>query len=285
MLEAARVVHARHGARLTLVGPFQPPELQARLAEPGVADASTTSASPRRTRRASWSVRARVGLLLLLGIKAYEDTLPTKIFEYMAEGLPVIASDVPLWKEFLDDTGAGVVVPADDGAAAGRGRLPAARRPGCGRGHGRARPPDRHRAVLLGHRGGDPARAVRQPRTIRVPPMNPSADRALRRGERPAGRPAAGRCAPRRRRDRARLRGGAGPALRGRTGPVPAVRARRLRPPAALHRRRLGRCGPGEPSTRARCPAGPGRPRDPRGAVGRSLRPRSSSPCSCGSVG
>ena len=119
MLEAARVVHARHGAGLTLVGPFQPPELQARLAEPGVANAVDYLGvtTPDEARELVGS--ARVGLLLLLGIKAYEDTLPTKIFEYMAEGLPVIASDVPLWKEFLDNTGAGVVVPADDGAAAG----------------------------------------------------------------------------------------------------------------------------------------------------------------------
>lgn len=46
--------------------------------------------------------RARAGLALLHPIPAYRESQPIKIFEYMAAGLPVIASDFPHWRALLD---------------------------------------------------------------------------------------------------------------------------------------------------------------------------------------
>ena len=56
---------------------------------------------------------AGVGLVPYLPQLDHLEALPTKIFEYMALGVPVLASDFPLWRRLIQDSGAGrVVTPA-----------------------------------------------------------------------------------------------------------------------------------------------------------------------------
>ena len=69
--------------------------------------------------REGWRVMARchVGLAVLLPEPRYLEAYPTKLFEYMALGLPVIASDFPLYRAIVERTGGGVCVdPLDPGA-------------------------------------------------------------------------------------------------------------------------------------------------------------------------
>ena len=118
MLDVARIAGTRHGERLTLIGTFMPPELEARLAEPelaGLIDYVGTQ-PPKRVRELLGE--SRVGLILQVGPEAYKRNLPTKMFEYMAEGMPVVASHFPLWKQILDEAEAGVTVDPEDGRAA-----------------------------------------------------------------------------------------------------------------------------------------------------------------------
>lgn len=53
---------------------------------------------------------ADIGLVCLHPEPRYIVALPVKLFEYMAAGLAVIASDFPLWKEIVEGNGCGLMV-------------------------------------------------------------------------------------------------------------------------------------------------------------------------------
>ncbi len=58
--------------------------------------------------------RCKIGMVTLLPVANYIEALPVKLFEYMAAGMPVIASNFPLWREIVESAGCGLLVdPAD----------------------------------------------------------------------------------------------------------------------------------------------------------------------------
>jgi hypothetical protein len=54
--------------------------------------------------------RSRIGILVLHPEHGYRESLPVKLFEYMAAGIPVIGSDFPLWKEIIEGNNCGICV-------------------------------------------------------------------------------------------------------------------------------------------------------------------------------
>lgn len=54
--------------------------------------------------------RCHIGLAVLNPIPNYVDSYPTKMFEYMAFGLPVVASNFPLYREVIEENQCGICV-------------------------------------------------------------------------------------------------------------------------------------------------------------------------------
>ena len=117
--EIVQAVELVPEARVVLAGHVQPPALAQELRHDRVELAGWLD----RAGVAAALRRARAGLLVLHPRRAYVDALPVKLFEYMAAGIPFVASDFPLWRELAD--GCGVFVdPRDPQAiAAAMGRL------------------------------------------------------------------------------------------------------------------------------------------------------------------
>lgn len=61
---------------------------------------------------------ALAGLCLLHDLPNYRHSLPTKAVEYLAAGIPAIATPLPLARELVESSGGGVVVPFQDAGAA-----------------------------------------------------------------------------------------------------------------------------------------------------------------------
>lgn len=61
---------------------------------------------------------ATAGLSLLHDERNYRYSHPTKVFEYLAEGLPVVATPLPLVREIVEGNRAGIIVPFRDPEAA-----------------------------------------------------------------------------------------------------------------------------------------------------------------------
>lgn len=59
----------------------------------------------------------RAGLVVLHATPCFERAYPIKLFEYMAAGLPSIASDFPIYREILDNGRCGLLVPPSNPAA------------------------------------------------------------------------------------------------------------------------------------------------------------------------
>lgn len=106
-------------ARLVLAGSCADPALARALArEPGWERVDAPGHLDRAGVRATMR-RALAGLVTLQPVANYLDALPVKMFEYMAAGLPVIASDFPLWRRIVEGNACGICVdPADPAAIA-----------------------------------------------------------------------------------------------------------------------------------------------------------------------
>jgi glycosyltransferase involved in cell wall biosynthesis len=115
MVEALEHVQPTLDARLDLVGLPQPRSLYEELRHlPGFQRVHVRGWMPWED---AWQLAFRegaVGLLLYQPAPNHVASLPTKLFEYMAAGLPVIASHFPLWRGIVEGNECGFIVDPRD---------------------------------------------------------------------------------------------------------------------------------------------------------------------------
>jgi glycosyltransferase involved in cell wall biosynthesis len=144
MIEALAQVHARRpDARLLHVGHFMPPELKreftAHALELGLAEAVCCVGRVPYADVGGYLERAAVGWVTWQPYAKNQKNIPTKLFEYMAYGLPVVSSDLDTTRPFVENGVTGTLVEAVDPAAHAEAILELLE--------------DRERAARMGRRG------------------------------------------------------------------------------------------------------------------------------------
>lgn len=96
-------------AKILLAGQITPASLETEMRRAGWEKVEYRGFQQRRD-VAKLLGRARAGLVVLHPTQAYLDSQPTKLFEYMSAGIPVIASNFPAWQSLIESVGCGLVV-------------------------------------------------------------------------------------------------------------------------------------------------------------------------------
>jgi glycosyltransferase involved in cell wall biosynthesis len=114
VVEALAYVDGDFDVRLRLAGKF---------AEDGCRELIAASSQAGRVEYLGWLDQGElleqlsnsdIGVACLLPIPQFVTSEPNKLFEYMRCGLPVVASDFPLWREIIESAHCGVVVNPQD---------------------------------------------------------------------------------------------------------------------------------------------------------------------------
>lgn len=110
MIQALALLSDILGVKLELAGNFSPNEFVNTLrALPGWTSVNYHGEISRE-QLTHLLGNVRAGLVLHQPVPNEIDAQPIKMFEYMAAGLPVIASDFPIWRQIIDGANCGVLV-------------------------------------------------------------------------------------------------------------------------------------------------------------------------------
>ncbi len=97
-------------AKLFLAGDFSPAKIQNTIErEPGWQQVDYHGLVPRYAAK-KLIQRSAAGIVIFHPVPNHINAQPNKLFEYMAAGIPVIASDFPLWKEIVEGNNCGICV-------------------------------------------------------------------------------------------------------------------------------------------------------------------------------
>jgi glycosyltransferase involved in cell wall biosynthesis len=110
MVQAMAFLPESLKATLKLAGSFSPQDLRDELAENNGWDRTQFLGILGRVQVAELLGEVRAGLAILRPTPGFLESAPTKIFEYMSAGIPVIASNFPGFRKIVEEAGCGILV-------------------------------------------------------------------------------------------------------------------------------------------------------------------------------
>jgi glycosyltransferase involved in cell wall biosynthesis len=110
MISAMHELRKWNTARLIMGGAFSPTSFEQDAVKLEGWDLVDYRGFMTRDKVSSAMNEARVGLAVLHPVPNYTKIQPTKLFEYMAAGVPVITSDLPAWRSIIEAANCGLAV-------------------------------------------------------------------------------------------------------------------------------------------------------------------------------
>jgi glycosyltransferase involved in cell wall biosynthesis len=115
LIDTIRLLKTKYGnILLTLVGPVNPDtlagEIDSLLEQLSLQDNVSLVGKVKHEEVYNILPSCHVGVAILHPTPNYVESLPTKLFEYMTVGLPVIASNFPVWQEVVEENNCGLTV-------------------------------------------------------------------------------------------------------------------------------------------------------------------------------
>ncbi|KIY41314.1 glycosyl transferase [Pseudomonas sp. 10-1B] len=102
--------HTTERVRLNLVGRFSESDVEQQVKKLSGWGSVNQLGQLERTGVKEVLSKSLAGLVTFHPLPNHVDAQPNKMFEYMSAGIPVIASDFPLWRQIIDGSNCGVLV-------------------------------------------------------------------------------------------------------------------------------------------------------------------------------
>lgn len=109
MAEAVALANEKIPVKLLIAGNFSPASLEAVVKQNAMGQIETAGFVDRIT-AAQLLAESKMGLVVFHPEPNHIKAQPNKLFEYMSAGIPVIASDFPLWRQIVENAGCGLLV-------------------------------------------------------------------------------------------------------------------------------------------------------------------------------